>query len=76
MIKSMPQLSYEHLRDLADDLYGQLEYYRNFMPYCVGMTEIEYANTQEAKGADRILSNYRKATGIEAEPKPTPPRSI
>jgi hypothetical protein len=47
----------------AAELYRLLEYYRNFMPFCVGMPEAEYAATQEAINADAALAAYRKQTG-------------
>ena len=42
-----------------EDCQGRLEYYRKFMPFCLGMPEEEYADTQEAKNADRAISAAR-----------------
>lgn len=43
------------------------------MPFCIGMGEAEYAETQEAKFADAALDAYRKETGVEADTKPSDP---
>lgn len=52
-------------------LYRLLEYHRNLMPFCVGMSEKEYAETQEAKNADAVLAAYREETGAKASAKPS-----
>jgi hypothetical protein len=57
--------------ETAAELYRRLEYYRNFMPSCLDMTEADYAATQEAINADAALSAYREQTGTEAGIKPS-----
>lgn len=38
----------------------QLEYYRRFMPHLVGLSEEDYAKSQEAKNTDEAIANARK----------------
>lgn len=57
--------------ETAAELYRLLEYYRNFMPFCLGMSEADYAATQEAINADAALSAYRDQTGTVADLKPS-----
>lgn len=57
------------------ELYRLLEYYRKFMPFCVGTSEKEYSETQEAKNADAALNAYREETGAEADTKPSEPNA-
>lgn len=58
--------------DTATELYRQLEYYRNMMPFCIGFSEKHYASTQEAKNVDAVLAAYRNETGIKESAKPSP----
>ncbi len=57
--------------ELALRMFQQLQYYRNFMPFCVGMTEAQYAATSEAKGADAIIAAYVAETGEALDEKPS-----
>jgi hypothetical protein len=47
-------------------LYAQLEFYREYVPYMLGMTPEVYAMTTEAKITDAALSAYRRETGAPA----------
>jgi len=57
--------------ETAAELYRLLTYYRNFMPFCVEMSEAEYAITQEAINVDAALNTYRTETGKAETSKPS-----
>jgi hypothetical protein len=61
--------------EIAAELYRLLEYYRNFMPFCVGKSESNYATTREAINADAALAAYREQTGMVADRKPSEPNN-
>ena len=50
---------------VALNLYGLLEYYREYVPYMLDITDEDYAKTQECKNVDAALSAYRAETGAE-----------
>lgn len=58
-------------QECASELYEMLEYYRNFMPSCVNLSESDYALTHEAIRVDAILASWRELTGAEAANKPS-----
>ena len=57
--------------EVALGLYRSLEYYRNFMPFILDISEAKYASLAEAKGVDARLEAYIKETGVVPERKPT-----
>ena len=57
--------------ETSESLYRRLNYYRNFMPFAIGVSEAQYATTQEAKIADAALTAYRDETGVASESKPS-----
>ena len=61
-------------KQLAARLYRHLEYYRKYMPYCLGMDEEVYAKLQEAKGVDEALALYRNKVEADAPPTATDKR--
>lgn len=54
---------------LASRLYDVAAYYRRFAPYMLDIPEAEYEQLQEAKNADLVLSDFRRAVGGKEEPK-------
>ena len=47
----------------AAQLYAQLEYYREYVPYMLDMSPERYSQTQEAINVDTALKAYRDETG-------------
>lgn len=50
--------------ETAAKLYARLEYYREYMPSILDMTEAQYAATTEAKFTDEALVAYINETGV------------